>query len=97
MPNVKIRIIVFGAHPDDCEYVAAGTGAKWAAKGHAVKFVALTNGDVGHFAMAGGPLARRRAAELAECGKILGLTSVALDNHDGELMPTLENPRTGSR
>jgi LmbE family N-acetylglucosaminyl deacetylase len=91
MASDKARIIVFGAHPDDCEYVAAGTGAKWAAKGHAVKFVALTNGDVGHFAMAGGPLARRRAAELAKCGKILGLTSVALDNHDGELMPTLEN------
>jgi LmbE family N-acetylglucosaminyl deacetylase len=91
MASDKARIIVFGAHPDDCEYVAAGTGAKWAAKGHAVKFVALTNGDVGHFAMAGGPLARRRAAELAKCGKILGLPSVALDNHDGELMPTLEN------
>jgi len=94
MASEKLRVIVFGAHPDDCEYVAAGTGAKWAAKGHAVKFVALTNGDVGHFAMAGGPLARRRAKELAACGKILGLTSVSLDNHDGELMPTLENRKT---
>jgi LmbE family N-acetylglucosaminyl deacetylase len=94
MASDKLRIIVFGAHPDDCEYVAAGTGAKWAAKGHAVKFVACTNGDVGHFAMAGGPLARRRSDELSKCGKILGLTSVALDNHDGELMPTLENRKT---
>jgi LmbE family N-acetylglucosaminyl deacetylase len=41
MASDKLRIIVFGAHPDDCEYVRAGTGAKWAAKGHAVKFVAL--------------------------------------------------------
>ena len=32
MASDKLRIIVFGAHPDDCEYVAAGVGAKWAAK-----------------------------------------------------------------
>jgi LmbE family N-acetylglucosaminyl deacetylase len=87
----KIRVIVFGAHPDDCEYVAAGVAAKWAAAGHRVKFVACTNGDIGHFAMAGGPLAQRRAAEVRKCAEILGITSEVLDNHDGELEPTLEN------
>ena len=91
MARESIRVIAFGAHPDDCEYVAAGTAAKWAAKGHAVKFVSCTNGDIGHFAMAGGPLARRRAAEVQKCAKILGITSEVLDNHDGELLPTLEN------
>ena len=29
----KLRIIAFGAHPDDCEFAEAGTAAKWAAKG----------------------------------------------------------------
>ena len=91
MPQDKLRIIAFGAHPDDCEYVAAGTAALWAAKGHAVKFVACTNGDIGHHSMAGGPLARRRAAELQKCAKILGIVNQSLDNHDGELLPTLEN------
>ena len=43
-----LRIIVFGAHPDDCELEAAGTAARWAALGHKVKFVAVTNGDIGH-------------------------------------------------
>jgi LmbE family N-acetylglucosaminyl deacetylase len=94
MATGKLRIIAFGAHPDDCEYVAGGTAARWAAKGHAVKFVSCTNGDIGHFAMAGGPLARRRAAEIAKCARILGITSQALDIHDGELLPTLENRRT---
>jgi LmbE family N-acetylglucosaminyl deacetylase len=89
-----LRIICFGAHPDDCEYVAGGVGAKWSAKGHAVKFVACTNGEVGHFAQAGGPLARRRAAEVKRTGEILGVTSQVLDNHDGELLPTLENRKT---
>src|SRR5258706_11361570 len=53
----KLRIIVFGAHPDDCELNAGGTGAQWAAQGHHVKFVSCTNGDIGHWGMAGGRLA----------------------------------------
>src|SRR4029077_5937403 len=87
----KLRIIVFGAHPDDCELDAGGTSALWAEAGHAVKFVSVTNGDIGHHEMAGATLARRRAAEVKRCAEILGITSEVLDNHDGELMPTLEN------
>lgn len=88
----KLRIIVFGAHPDDCEGRAGGVAAMWAAQGHHVKFVSATNGDIGHAEIAGGPLARRRAKEAKQAAKILGIDeSVVLDNHDGELMPTLEN------
>jgi LmbE family N-acetylglucosaminyl deacetylase len=90
----KLRIIVFGAHPDDCEIRAGGVAAKWAAKGHKVKFVSLTNGDVGHWQMAGGPLAQRRLAEVQNAAKILGIEVEVLDIHDGELLPTLENRRT---
>ena len=64
-----LRIIAFGAHPDDAELKASGVAALWAAAGHKVKFVAMTNGDVGHFEQAGGPLAKRRKAEVAECGE----------------------------
>jgi LmbE family N-acetylglucosaminyl deacetylase len=60
--EAKLRIIAFGAHPDDNELRLAGTAAKWAALGHQVKFVSVTNGDIGHWREAGGPLARRRAA-----------------------------------
>lgn len=87
----KLRIIVFGAHPDDCEIKAGGVAAMWAAQGHHVKFVSTTNGDIGHAEMAGGPLAKRRTAEVKEAAKILGIETEVLDNHDGELMPTLEN------
>jgi LmbE family N-acetylglucosaminyl deacetylase len=92
-----LRIIAFGAHPDDAELKAGGVAAQWAARGHKVKFVAMTNGDVGHFAMAGGPLARRRKAEVEECARILGIETEVLDIHDGELMPTLENRKTVTR
>lgn len=87
----KLRIIVFGAHPDDAEYKAGGTAAKWAKLGHHVKLCSVTNGDIGHWQMAGGPLAQRRAAEARECARKLGVTSEVLDIHDGELLPTLEN------
>ena len=92
-----LRIIAFGAHPDDAELKGAGVAALWAAEGHKVKFVAMTNGDVGHFAEAGGPLARRRKAEVAECARIFGIENEVLDIHDGELMPSLENRRTMAR
>ena len=96
--EAPLRIIAFGAHPDDCEVRASGAAAMWAAKGHKVKFVSVTNGDIGHYAMAGGPLAIRRTGEVEECGKILGIeSSVVLDNHDGELMPTLENRKKIAR
>ena len=87
----KLRIIAFGAHPDDCEIRAGGVAAMWAAQGHHVKFVSTTNGDIGHWKMAGGPLAQRRTREVQEAAKILNITTEVLDNHDGEIMPTLEN------
>ena len=93
----KLRIICFGAHPDDCELRAAGVAAKWAALGHHVKFVSVTNGDIGHWSMAGGPLAQRRAAEVKKCAKILGIENEVLDIHDGELLPDLETRRKITR
>lgn len=93
----KLRIICFGAHPDDCELRAAGVAALWAAQGHHVKFVSVTNGDIGHWRDAGGPLARRRAAEVRKSAEVLGIDTEVLDIHDGELLPTLENRRTLTR
>src|SRR5437879_1493419 len=46
--NQPVRVIAFGAHPDDCDLGAGGIAAKYAARGDKVKFVSLTNGDVGH-------------------------------------------------
>jgi len=92
-----LRIICFGAHPDDCEIRAGGVAILWAAKGHKVKFVSTTNGDIGHWKSAGGPLAQRRLAEVRAAAKILGIETHVLDIHDGELMPTLENRRTITR
>jgi LmbE family N-acetylglucosaminyl deacetylase len=93
----KLGIIVFGAHPDDAEIRAGGAGAMWSDLGHHVKLVSVTNGDIGHWRMAGGPLALRRNAEVQAASRILGTTAEVLDIHDGELMPTLENRKIMTR
>ncbi len=93
----KLGIIAFGAHPDDCELKAGGVAAKWSALGHHVKFVSVTNGDIGHWRMAGGPLALRRKAEVEKAAQILGIHTEVLDIHDGELEPNLANRRTITR
>src|SRR5437667_6191984 len=85
----KIRVIAFGAHPDDCDIRAAGTAALFAQMGHLVKFVSITNGDAGHQTEGGGALAKRRL-EAKESGRRLGIEYDVLDNHDGELLPTLD-------
>lgn len=92
-----LRIIAFGAHPDDVEFRLGGCAAKWTALGHQVKFVSVTNGDIGHWQIAGGPLAIRRTAEAYEAARRLGVASLVLDIHDGELEPTLEHRKTIAR
>ena len=85
-----IRVIAIGAHPDDCDIKAGGIAAKYASLGHKVRFVSVTNGDAGHQAEGGGMLAARRRAEAQESGRRLGIEYVVLDNHDGELVPSLD-------
>jgi len=85
-----IRIIMLGAHPDDCDQDGGGTAILFSKMGYAVKFVSVTNGDAGHQAEGGGVLAKRRMAEAKEAGKRFGVEYDVLDNHDGELLPTLE-------
>jgi LmbE family N-acetylglucosaminyl deacetylase len=86
----KLNIIVIGAHPDDADNKFGGTAALFAEMGHNVKFVSVTNGDAGHFNKGGGALAKIRRKEAEEAARRLGIKEyVVLDNHDGELLPTL--------
>jgi len=89
-PSSGVRIIMIGAHPDDCDQKGGGTAAIFASMGYAVKFVSVTNGDAGHQSSGGGALAKRRIAEAQEAGKRFGVVYDVLDNHDGELLPTLD-------
>ena len=91
MPDLQLRILCIGAHPDDCELQFGGTAAKFVAFGHAVKFVSVTNGDAGHAVLSGTPLARLRAQEAAEAARRLGVDATQiLDHRDGQLVPDVQ-------
>lgn len=85
-----LRILIIGAHPDDCEIKAGGITAMYRAAGHQVKFVSVTNGDAGHQSIPPAELAERRKQEAAAVAKLMGIEYEILGNRDGRLMPTLE-------
>ena len=88
---MPLRLLIIGAHPDDADYAAGGTAALYRAAGHVVHMVSLTNGDAGHHQQQGPELAKRRRAEAAASGSVIGAAYETFDNHDGQLLPSLEN------
>ncbi len=91
MATDPLRIIVFGAHPDDCDFKVGGIARLYVKKGHRVKFVSVTSGNSGHFAIGGAPLATRRRAEMAAAARLAGVEFEIFDINDGALEPTLAN------
>jgi LmbE family N-acetylglucosaminyl deacetylase len=88
---LNVRVICIGAHPDDCEIGFGGTAAKFAAAGHAVKFLSVTNGQAGHHLHSPAETAALRQQEAQEAGARLGIAEVeVLSNRDGELTPSLD-------
>src|SRR4029077_14314564 len=89
--KAQLRILMIGAHPDDCELKAGGTAAKWANAGCHGKFMTTTGGANGHPANAGGALQQRRREEAEESRRRLGIDEYeVLENHGGELFPSIE-------
>lgn len=87
------RVLVVMAHPDDCDFGAGGTIAQWTAKGIAVSYCIITNGDQGG-EESGIPLeemAQVRQKEQRDAGAVLGVTEITYLNYrDGWLMPSIE-------
>lgn len=82
------RAMAIGAHPDDIEFGAGGTLAKWAEAGCHVTMVIVTDGSKGTWDPDVAPteLAARRRAEQAEAAAALGAAEVIHLGHvDGEL------------
>jgi LmbE family N-acetylglucosaminyl deacetylase len=90
MPDPALRLLIIGAHPDDADYHAGGLAALYRAAGHIVTMVSLTDGGAGHQTLRGKELTKRRKAEAAAAGAVIGATYDVYDNPDGALVPTLE-------
>jgi N-acetylglucosamine malate deacetylase 1 len=91
MAQDTLRILAFGAHPDDCDIKAGGVAVLYAERGHQVRFVSTTNGATGHHEIGGIELARRRYQEAQAVARLAGIEYHVLDNHTGELEPTVAN------
>lgn len=90
MPDHKLKILVIGAHPDDCDIKAAGVAALYTQLGHEIRFVSMTNGESGHHEMSGAELADRRREEARKSGEVLGIRYDVLHHRDGRLQPDLD-------
>ncbi len=90
------RALVIVAHPDDAEFGAAGTVARWVEMGTDVRYVVVTDGASGSSdpTMTRERLIEIREREQREACKELGVTDVTfLGYRDGYLEPTIEARR----
>lgn len=85
-----VRVLVFGAHPDDAEVYAPGLLVRHARMGHQVKIVSVTDGRSGHHVIPPAELVRVRRAESLRAGKRIGAEYVTWDFPDGALEPSLK-------
>lgn len=90
VPDGVDTVVAFGAHPDDIDFGASGTLARWAAAGVAVHFVVMTKGDAGGFDPAERlGLEDTRRAEQEAAARAVGALSVRVwEEADGHLAPS---------
>ncbi|HEU5326274.1 MAG TPA: PIG-L deacetylase family protein [Candidatus Limnocylindria bacterium] len=96
MPDDKLptpeRVLVVAAHPDDIEFGAAGTVARWVAEGARVRYLLVTRGDKGTDDPAAdlARIARLREEEQRAAAAEIGVEGVDfLDEPDGQVEPSL--------
>lgn len=96
MPDDRLptpeRVLVVAAHPDDIEFGAAGTVARWVGEGATVHYLLVTRGDKGSDDPAAdiAALVRLREEEQRAAAAELGVAGVDfLDEPDGQVEPSL--------
>jgi LmbE family N-acetylglucosaminyl deacetylase len=98
-PDVQ-RVLAVFAHPDDVDFGAGGTVARWVADGLEVEYVIITRGDAGGFDNTPREeMPALREAEQRAAAAVLGVKQVTfLDGyHDGVLTASIELRRDITR
>ena len=83
MTTKPAQVVVVTAHPDDAEFGAAGTVARWVREGKDVVYVVCTNGDKGTSDpnMKPAELAKVREKEQLAAAELLGVREVIFLHH----------------
>ena len=89
----KLRVMMIGAHPDDCDFRCGGVALLYSQLGHQVQFVSVSDGSAGHHQMNQADLAERRKQEAQKVADLAGIDYVILNQRDGEIMANLETRR----
>lgn len=96
MPDDRLptpeRVLVVAAHPDDIEFGAAATVARWTAEGASVRYLLVTRGEKGSDDPHADPtqLAALREREQRAAAAEIGVQEVDfLDEPDGQVQATL--------
>lgn len=96
MPNDRLptpeRVLVVAAHPDDIEFGAAGTVARWIGEGAQARYLVMTRGDKGSDDPSTDPaeLAGVREREQRAAAEEIGVAGVDfLDEPDGQMEVSL--------
>jgi LmbE family N-acetylglucosaminyl deacetylase len=67
-----MKVLAVGAHPDDLEYLCAGTLAKYKRLGHEVAMAVATNGEVGSSTLSKAEIAAVRRKEAEASAAVIG-------------------------
>jgi LmbE family N-acetylglucosaminyl deacetylase len=94
-PKAPKRVLIIMAHPDDGEFSAGGTVARWAAEGRDIHYCLVTDGQVGDAGdneITSEQLAQVRQREAQAAADALGVQNKVRFLHywDSKLEPTLE-------
>jgi LmbE family N-acetylglucosaminyl deacetylase len=87
------RVLIVAPHPDDGEFMAGGTLARWSADGASIHYLLVTDGIGGSRDpnQTQEQLARIRREEQIQAARVLGSNDVTfLGYPDGRVEPTLE-------
>ena len=85
-----MRVLAFGAHPDDVEFRCAGTLKKYADRGDEITIAVATNGNIGSFRMSKDEIAKVRHKEAQNAADLLGAKLIWMGEDDEFLFDTKE-------
>jgi N-acetylglucosamine malate deacetylase 1 len=82
---VSHRILAFGSHPDDIEFMCAGTLALLARAGHEVHMAVMAGGEMGSPTLKPAEIRAKRLAEARQAAEVIGATFHFAGGHDIEV------------
>ena len=85
-----MRVLAFGAHPDDVEFRCGGTLKKYADRGDEIFIAIATNGNIGSFRMSKDEISQVRHKEAQNAADLLGATLIWMGVDDEFLFDTKE-------